>query len=88
MLYTGFEAGSPSPTKRRATPEADQDSIRKPQRVQSKVIWRDVGKACRWEHPSALSIRLLFLDEWTTPAALTFFRETKVGRMVKQTSPE
>ena len=47
-----------------------------------KTLWKEVGKACRWKHPRAPSVRLLFRDERTTPAFLKFLRTTKVGRRV------
>ena len=35
-----------------------------------------------WKHPRAPFVRLLFQNERATPAALTFLREIKVGRVV------
>ena len=41
-----------------------------------------IGKACGWKRPRAPSVRAPFQDDRATPAVLTFFRETKAGRMV------
>ena len=47
-----------------------------------------IGKACRWKHPRAQTVRLLFEDQRATPAVLHFLRETKVGRVVTLAPPE
>ena len=41
-------------------------------------MWREVGKACEWEHPRAHSARLLW-DGQATETVLEFLRTTRVG---------
>ena len=56
--------------------------------IQIRELWRSVGKACKWKHPRAPTVRLLFEDERATPAVLNFLRDTKVGHMVTLAPPE
>lgn len=44
-------------------------------------MWRDIGKACRWRHLRALSVRLFWRDRAMEPAQ-GFLSSTKVGCMV------
>jgi len=48
-------------------------------------MWRDVGKACRWRHPRAPAVRLLFKEK-AIPALLDFLRRTRVGEIVSLSS--
>ena len=50
-------------------------------RAQRDKTWRSVGKACRWKHPRAPSVRALFQNDEATPAVRAFLRKTRVGRM-------
>ena len=43
---------------------------------------KSVVRAWGWKHPRAPRIRTLFEMEETTPAVLTFLRDTRVGKMV------
>ena len=55
---------------------------------QSRAMWKSVGKACRWKHPPAPPVRMLFQDDRAAPAVLSFLRETRVGKMAKMAHPE
>ena len=44
-------------------------------------MWRRVAKLCRWERPQAPEVRLLFDDARAVPAALSFLRDARVGRI-------
>lgn len=43
------------------------------------MMWREVRKTCRWKHPRALSVRLLFQ---ASPVVLIFLRKAKAGEVV------
>ena len=45
---------------------------------QARKLWKEIGRACEWEHPRAPSIRLLW-DGRATEAVLEFLRTTRVG---------
>ena len=45
---------------------------------QRRILWRDVGEACEWEHPRTPSVRLLW-DVRAAGAVLEFLRTTRVG---------
>ena len=47
-------------------------------RPQTRGLWKDIGEACRWESPSAPSVRYLW-EGRTTSADLEFLRTTQVG---------
>ena len=51
-------------------------------RRQRKEPRRSVVKACGWKRPRAPAIWMLLNEEKATPAALTFLRETQVGRCI------
>ena len=53
---------------------------------QRRKLWKDVGRACEWEHPHTLSVRLLW-DVRAAGAALEFLRTTRAGCR-RQASPK
>ena len=45
---------------------------------QVRRLWKDIGKACRWKHPRAPSVKWLWKKK-ATEAVLVFLRDTRVG---------
>ena len=47
-----------------------------------KDLWKCVGEACRWKHPRAPTVILLFQDDRATPTVLAFLQGAKVEKVV------
>ena len=55
-------------------------------RPQITRLWRDIGKACEWNHPRAPLVKWLWKEK-ATEAVLRFLRDTKVGYVSTRGKP-
>ena len=48
------------------------------------MLWKEIGEACGWKRPRALSVRYMFADEGDPDLP----RDTKVGYVARTAPPE